>query len=393
MSTFALFDDGTSSEIVIGDFLDPLDGFPLKAIPVNMPDRTVIHSAQNGFWAAYHILKKLNLISESICFSYQFKENFEPPILGHSAGLGFCLKLVTEAYFRKTGRTVEFSIAATGVLSEGTGNAEVKQVNGISAKFSAAMSCLKRGDLFFYPSANQSEITGHMRGESLHRGIEIVPVATAHQAVMSVLDRAGVHPPAGEPWLSRRFVMAMVLGTLVLSAGTGLFLYKPSVSLTATSELIPSVGTPSTNRDLISISSGDGFRIQFAAKTDCYLYIFQMDSQKNLTLLFPSSGASRMPNPLLSGRTYQFPEGEDWFILDKNTGAEKVVVFASKRPASDLEEAYYRLSGIAPGQDKEKSLDDFMTDLDRRGRRCTAGTSGCSEASFCFYKEHAFWHK
>ena len=179
MSTFAVFDDGTSSEILIGDFLEPSDDTPLKAIPINIPDRTVIHSAQNGFWAAYHVMKSLEYIDESFCFTYQFKESVNIPVIGNSAGLGFCLKLVQEAQLRKTGRDLGFSIAVTGVLTDHTGQAQVKQVNGIGAKFAAATQCLIRDDCFFYPSENETDITADMLKDCEQRGIRLIPVSRA----------------------------------------------------------------------------------------------------------------------------------------------------------------------------------------------------------------------
>jgi hypothetical protein len=586
MNTFAVFDDGTSSEILIGDFLDPSDDTPLKAIPINMPDKTVIHSAQNGFWAAFHILKSLGFIKENICFTYQFKESVDTPIVGNSAGLGFCLKLAQTIHLRMSGQYLGFSIAATGVLTDGMARAEIEGVKGIEAKFKGAMECLKSGDWFFYPVKNEPEISLEMREEALQHGIKLVPMVSVEQAVFSLLgtfpqeadtiELKGVGEPAeggevrlakrvylgqtisthirvgnkgreevtvriesGEPeadWIKVaserfsipggehreveiqipsamsfpfllrhsfkvsfrretelslhfhgtdqnphddvkkirvvvRFVNPLLASALVLfilcgygihhvlhlpssikppaeeitgltarvekssnasSSSSGLDtptasayneekafliadleggryieaksrlqdiqrtyphheemdaianqLQKP---LLATSDLIPSSREPS-HAGMMSIPSGGGFQIQFRSEDPCYLYIFQIDSHGSLSQLLPISSVSSPRYRVEPDRIYQFPEGEDFFILDNNTGMETVFIIASRWPSKDLEEMYTLFQAAPPGADKDRTHEDLVRRLKGRKTPCLSVSGGCS------YKEHTFWHK
>lgn len=507
MKTFAVFDDGTSSEILIGDFLDPPDDKPLDPIPIHIPDKTVKHSAQNGFWAAFHILKPLGYIKENTCFSYQFKESVDTPIVGNSAGLGFCLKLAQVIHLRMTGRDLDFSIAATGVLTDGMARAEIKRVSGIDAKFKGAMDCLKSGDWFFYPMENETDISQEMRDEALRHGIKLVPMASVEQAVFCLLgtfpqeadtieirgieelsEGAGevllakrvylgqaittqikvgnkgkeevtvriesgepeadwikvaseeISIPGGEhreveiqipsqkglPFLIRhsfkisfrretelslhfhsigqnpqddvkkirvavRFVNPLLASVLMLFilCGYGILhvLHPASLKpLIVTSELIPS-SRETSHSGMMSIPSGGGFRIQFSSEDPCYLYIFQIDSHRSLSQLLPISGASSPRYHVDPDRIHQFPEGENSFILDNNTGMETVFIVASRWPSKDLEEMYSLFQAASAGADKDRLREDLVRGLGDRKTSCLSVAGGCS------YKEHTFLHR
>lgn len=146
METFALFEDATASRIVLG-FLEPED-LLLKPIPLNIPDNQVVHSAQNGFYAAYQVLKGLGYVrGERYCLSYQFKgEGMTFYALGESAGLAFCLKFAQEVHFRETGRRLNRTVAATGVIGDGTERAEVRRVEGSPAASPPGELVLRSGE-------------------------------------------------------------------------------------------------------------------------------------------------------------------------------------------------------------------------------------------------------
>jgi hypothetical protein len=383
MSTFAVFDDESSCEIVMSDFLERSDDTPLKAIPINIPDRTVIHSAQNGFWAAYLVMKSVNYINESMCFAYQFKESVDVPVIGNSAGLGFCLKLVQETQIKKTGKDLGYSMAATGVLSDGTEQALVKKVNGMGAKFTAAIHCMKRGDYFFYPSDNEIEITQEMREDSVKLGIRLIPVSTAREAILALIER---------PSPRKKHYPLVIAALMALTLLVGLRIWwKPP--LKAAFDLIPSSQTQSLNGELLIIPSGGGFRTKFEAQNDCYAYIFQMDSHNNLKMLFPSPEVTGARNPLDSGKAYQFPKGDDWFILDRATGPEKVLALASRRPLVGLQEAFSRFDGAPVRAEKDRYREDLIRRLEKGRRDCPAGLEGYLRGNGCFYKELVFWHE
>lgn len=190
MDTFALFDDGSTARILIG-FLEPDDvHIPLEPVPINIPDREIKHSAQNGFYSALQVLKGIGYIKEKYCFSYQFKEKGKSSYaLGKSAGLGFCLKFAQEVCFRESGRKLDFALAATGAITDGTKTAEVGRVGGIRLKLQGAMDCLDRGDKIFYPSENDEEIGLEIKKDASRRGIDLISVSTVEQAITKLLEK------------------------------------------------------------------------------------------------------------------------------------------------------------------------------------------------------------
>lgn len=190
MDTFALFDDGSTARILIG-FLEPDDvHVPLEPVSINIPDREIKHSAQNGFYSALQVLKGIGYIKEKYCFSYQFKEKGKSSYaMGKSAGLGFCLKFAQEVYFMESGRKLDFTLAATGVITDGTKTAEVGRVGGIRLKLKGAMDCLDKGDKVFYPSENDKEIGPEIKEDAAGRGIDLISVSTVEQAVRKLLEK------------------------------------------------------------------------------------------------------------------------------------------------------------------------------------------------------------
>ncbi len=101
MKTFALFDNATNDEVVLG-FWDPERGVPLKLMRINIADPDVIASASNGCWAALRVLRESGY-GENYCLTYQFKEKGPTSyVLGKSAGLAFCLKFAQEVAAQET---------------------------------------------------------------------------------------------------------------------------------------------------------------------------------------------------------------------------------------------------------------------------------------------------
>ncbi|MDH3602652.1 MAG: DUF4384 domain-containing protein, partial [Candidatus Tectomicrobia bacterium] len=190
METFALFADATVSRIVYG-FLDPEES-PIRLIPIGIGDRQVRHAAENGCFAAFQVLRGLGYIDEGqkYCLSYQFAEYEERiQVLGGSAGLAFCLKFAQQIARQATDHDLSFSIAATGVISNGTAQAEVMRVEGLEAKLQAAITRLQPGDRLFYPSQNTERIAPSLLTAAAENEIELVPVATVAQAISHLLTQ------------------------------------------------------------------------------------------------------------------------------------------------------------------------------------------------------------
>lgn len=149
--------------------------------------------------------------------------------------------------------------------------------------------------------------------------------------------------------------------------------------------LIPSPGQgEKMHGDLAVISSEHGFKLQFTPSDNCHLYVYQVDSHKNVTQLFPNAEASEDINPLQGGSTYIIPK--DYFILDRNTGLETVFFVASRLRAIDLEDCYAKLAGTSAGQQRDIYFNDLLERIKVRRQAMEAGIKGC------LFQEQAFWH-
>jgi hypothetical protein len=85
-----------------------------------------------------------------------------------------------------------------------------------------------------------------------------------------------------------------------------------------------------------ALSSRDNYFLTFTPDYACYVYIFQFDSKKSVTQLFPNSDFSKESNPVVSGRRHRVPGSErGWLFLDENKGEEELVVMAYPEPLSD----------------------------------------------------------
>ena len=95
------------------------------------------------------------------------------------------------------------------------------------------------------------------------------------------------------------------------------------------------------------LHSGDLYKIIFTPATDCYVYIFQLDSANKIYQLFPMESFAEMTinnlNPVKRGNTYYIPAKGKSFQLDQQTGIEKMYFLASRQRDIVLEEQYQKV--------------------------------------------------
>ncbi len=89
------------------------------------------------------------------------------------------------------------------------------------------------------------------------------------------------------------------------------------------------------------LHSGDYYKIIFTPKQDSYVYIFQIDSSGKIYRLFPMKRFDGVTvdnfNPLKAGRTYYIPAEYQSFILDEQTGIERIYFLSSQKRDAALE--------------------------------------------------------
>jgi len=135
-------------------------------------------------------------------------------------------------------------------------------------------------------------------------------------------------------------------------------------------------GTPDGKKEIIdfskrpSVKEGDKLQIYVQPVTEVYLYLYLVDSQRELYLLFPDTPDYYDRNTL-EKRKYFIPGEKEWFTWDNSKGIERFYVFASKSRLKELEAATRRFIDN-PGNGKIKAaLLDEMEET-RKSRSQTA---------------------
>jgi len=114
------------------------------------------------------------------------------------------------------------------------------------------------------------------------------------------------------------------------------------------------------------LRSGDHYKIIFTPTEDCYVYLFQVDSANKIYSLFPmeSFGGVRVNNlnPVYAGKTYYIPAEKKSFILDQQTGTEKIYFLSSYQRDLELEEQYQR---AFEAQQQKQGLEKQLEQIDQ----------------------------
>jgi Domain of unknown function (DUF4384) len=126
----------------------------------------------------------------------------------------------------------------------------------------------------------------------------------------------------------------------------------------------------------------------FETSSEAYLYVFQSSAKTGVTLLFPDDRLGTR-NPLPARAPKRVPDGAQRFrVNEKDVGAERVYVVASRRPLDDLQAAVARVragrvSEIAgdPALGKFASLDAGRSDCRARALElASAEPAECSRS-------------
>jgi len=109
-----------------------------------------------------------------------------------------------------------------------------------------------------------------------------------------------------------------------------------------------------------TLFSGDHYKIIFTPSQDCYVYIFQIDSSNKIYSLFPMEefGGVQVQNrnPVQGGHDYYLPAKTKSFVLDHNTGTEKIYFLASQERDLELETQYQQAFEAQQHQELQQQL-------------------------------------
>lgn len=92
------------------------------------------------------------------------------------------------------------------------------------------------------------------------------------------------------------------------------------------------------------LHSNDRYGFAFSTNYDCYVYIFQVDSQGKIFKLYPLANFGgrvlARTNPVKKGVLVKVPREDLWFTLDNAVGKERFVFIASLNRMTELEKTF-----------------------------------------------------
>jgi len=157
MRVYTLYSDGTASEVFLELRAPDPGGDPVKATVSGAEDAAMRTSAERAVKAVYSLLIRRGYDPAKLRYYASFDLNLPAgaPVGGDSAGLAFLIKFLTAVIEKESGEEHEnLVVAATGVISEASGDARVGRVDGILERIMAADDALPPGTSIFLPQEN-----------------------------------------------------------------------------------------------------------------------------------------------------------------------------------------------------------------------------------------------
>ncbi len=103
------------------------------------------------------------------------------------------------------------------------------------------------------------------------------------------------------------------------------------------------------------VAEGDRLQIYFETDGPAFLYLFLLDSGKNLHLLFPPRIEQYAREALAPG-TYFLPDEGEWFVMDAAKGSEDFHLLVSRQRLARIEELTKRYLKDAANQRMKADL-------------------------------------
>ncbi len=112
---------------------------------------------------------------------------------------------------------------------------------------------------------------------------------------------------------------------------------------------------PENDRELVAITrdtelkTGDKIKMYLELEKKCFVYVFYRDSQDKVQMIFPYD-TRQFDTDYNTSIKYYIPQGNKWFKMDENGGAEMFYLLASAKRLTELETVYGKYGSADPGQ-------------------------------------------
>jgi hypothetical protein len=114
------------------------------------------------------------------------------------------------------------------------------------------------------------------------------------------------------------------------------------------------------------LNSGDRIKFSLETKSDAYFYLFHLNPNHELSLLFPLDLKKAL---LPAGRQVYVPAGSLWFELDAASGKEKFFFLASKSRFKQLEDLYARHAVLKERTEIQASTQVILDEISRLDKK------------------------
>ena len=120
-----------------------------------------------------------------------------------------------------------------------------------------------------------------------------------------------------------------------------------------------------TQRDQkVNVTPSDNYRLQVQLNAERYVYVFQFDSDQQLTQLFPNAAYNIEQNPLQEGPLYNFPAPPQWLSVNEDSEGGTIYVIAADLPQKDWELLYGRYINLRRGNEQQEFVKQFLDQLE-----------------------------
>jgi len=135
---------------------------------------------------------------------------------------------------------------------------------------------------------------------------------------------------------------------------------------------------PENDRELVAITrdmelkTGDQIKMYLELEKKCFVYVFYRGSQDELQMIFPYN-ARQFDADYKTSTKYYIPQGNKWFKMDENGGAELFYLLASAERLTELETVYGKYGSADPGQKQTlaKQVLAKIREIKKRHRKFT----------------------
>jgi hypothetical protein len=130
------------------------------------------------------------------------------------------------------------------------------------------------------------------------------------------------------------------------------------------SRFIESLDPRYPQREMLSLTADDNYRLLLEAGEERTVYVFQLLPSDELVQLFPNELYSPGGNPLQKAQATYVPSLPNWLYLEGTKGEVRLYVLAFERPLQEVEDLYAQYARAGRRTARQRLLPRVLESLD-----------------------------